>query len=231
MTSRWMIVPLVALAGALLFALPSRAQVRGGAAVHTGPRHQQAPPFAGGRNGFGHRGRRGFYNDGLFYYPDLFPGDYEETEQTPVQQVVVPPAQPQRAEPPAKPIEPVILEEQNGQWVRLPIGSQTPFSAEQTTPAQSSASGGRTSDEAMSQQSVQLPPAVLVFRDGHQEEVRNYMIQGNSLYTTADYWNTGSWTRKIPLADLDVPASLKVNAERGTKFNLPRGPNQVVVRF
>jgi hypothetical protein len=77
----------------------------------------------------------------------------------------------------------------------------------------------------------QLPPAVIVFRDGHNEELGKYMIQGNVLFTNADYWSTGSWTRKIPLAELDIPASLKLNKERGTKFNLPSGPNEVVIRF
>ncbi len=63
------------------------------------------------------------------------------------------------------------------------------------------------------------------------EELGKYMIQGVVLLTTADYWSTGSWTRKIPLAELDIPASLKLNRERGSKFNLPSGPNEVVVRF
>lgn len=63
------------------------------------------------------------------------------------------------------------------------------------------------------------------------EEVQKYMIQGGVLYTTSDYWTTGSWTRKIPLAELDIPASLKLNKERGTKFNLPSAPNEVVIRF
>jgi hypothetical protein len=76
-----------------------------------------------------------------------------------------------------------------------------------------------------------LPPAVLVFRDGHQEEVERYVVHGNVLYSSADYWTTGSWTRKIPIAELDVPASLKLNAERGGKLSLPTRPNEVVVRF
>jgi len=30
---------------------------------------------------------------------------------------------------------------------------------------------------------------------------------------------------------LDIPASLKLNNERGAKFSLPSGPNEIVVRF
>jgi hypothetical protein len=189
-----------------------------------------APPFAPARRNDG-RGRRGL--NGFFFYPDYYPDYYEQAspEEAPVQQVVIqPPASP---EPPAKPIEPLVLEERGGEWVRVPIGSQVSVSQQPVQGNSAQARGLRSvsAEEGASQPPVELPPAVLVFRDGHQEEVRDYMIQGNILYTNADYWSTGSWTRKIPLADLDVPASLKLNAERGAKFNLPRGPNQVVVRF
>jgi hypothetical protein len=57
------------------------------------------------------------------------------------------------------------------------------------------------------------------------------MNKGDVLYTSADYWNIGSRTRKILVAELDVPASVKLNAERGAKFNLPSGPNEIVVGF
>ena len=63
------------------------------------------------------------------------------------------------------------------------------------------------------------------------EELGKYMIQGDSLYTNSDYWQSGSWTRRIPLKQLDIPASLKLNQSLGTKFNLPSGPSEVMVRF
>jgi hypothetical protein len=56
------------------------------------------------------------------------------------------------------------------------------------------------------------------------------VIVGRTLYTTADYWTTGSWTRKVEIAELNVPATLKLNHERGTKFSLPSGPTEVMVR-
>ena len=71
---------------------------------------------------------------------------------------------------------------------------------------------------------------MLVFRDGRQENVSSYTIIGKVLYTNADYWTTGSWTKKIQLADLDLPATLKLNQERGANFVLPAGPNEVVMR-
>ena len=76
----------------------------------------------------------------------------------------------------------------------------------------------------------ELPPAVLVFRDGRKEEVSNYTIMNGTIYSKADYWTTGSWNRKIQIADLDVPATLKLNQERGLNFVLPAGPDEVVIR-
>jgi len=71
---------------------------------------------------------------------------------------------------------------------------------------------------------------VLVFRDGRTEEVSDYTIMSGTIYSKADYWSSGSWTRKIQIADLDVPATLKQNQERGLSFVLPSGPNEVVMR-
>src|SRR5512146_62219 len=60
---------------------------------------------------------------------------------------------------------------------------------------------------------------VLVFKDGHQMEVANYAIMGSNLYLFAgDH-------RKIPLSDLDLDATVKVNEERGTDFRVPAPQN------
>lgn len=58
----------------------------------------------------------------------------------------------------------------------------------------------------------------------------SYSIIGTTLYTKADYLTTGAWTRKVLLADLDLPATIKQNQDRGLKFDLPSGPNEVVLR-
>jgi hypothetical protein len=77
----------------------------------------------------------------------------------------------------------------------------------------------------------ELPPDILVFRDGHEGEVKSYTIIGGILYAKANYWTTGSWTRKIEISNLDVPATLKLNQERGLNFTLPSGPQEVVIRM
>jgi hypothetical protein len=58
-------------------------------------------------------------------------------------------------------------------------------------------------------------PTVLVFRDGHQQEVTNYAIMGQTVYVLDDR------TQKIPLANLDVPGTVKANDDRGMEFKIP----------
>ncbi len=60
-----------------------------------------------------------------------------------------------------------------------------------------------------------VPATVLIFRDQHQQEVRNYAIVGQIL------WNFGARTQKIPLADLNLAATTKANDDRGLTFRFP----------
>ncbi len=59
-------------------------------------------------------------------------------------------------------------------------------------------------------------PTVLVFRDGHKQEVTNYAIMGQTVYIF------DSRTKKIALADLDVPATIKANDDQGVEFQVPK---------
>jgi hypothetical protein len=70
-----------------------------------------------------------------------------------------------------------------------------------------------------------------VFRDGHQEAIERYLIQGDVIYASVDYWNGGSWTREIPIGELNIAATLKLNKERGGKFKLPSGPSEIILHF
>ena len=61
------------------------------------------------------------------------------------------------------------------------------------------------------------PPAtLLVYRDGHQMEVQNYAILGKTLWIFSD-----QSTRRVPLADLDLASTQRVNGERGVDFVAP----------
>lgn len=60
-------------------------------------------------------------------------------------------------------------------------------------------------------------PTVLVFRDQRVQEIQNYAIVGETMVVIADQRQ-----RKIPLRDIDVAATTKLNDERGVDFQVPR---------
>jgi hypothetical protein len=60
------------------------------------------------------------------------------------------------------------------------------------------------------------PNTVLIFKDGHKSEVQNYAIVGATLFDFSE-----GRSRKILLADLDLPATQKANDERGVDFQVP----------
>ena len=69
-----------------------------------------------------------------------------------------------------------------------------------------------------------------MFRDGHQEEASKYTVVNKTIYIKSNYWSSGSWTRKIPIAELDLPATLQANQARGAKFTLPSSPGEIMMR-
>jgi hypothetical protein len=60
------------------------------------------------------------------------------------------------------------------------------------------------------------PSTVLIFKDGHQSDVINYAIVGDTLFD----FGTGR-THKILLADLDLAATRKANDDHGVDFQIP----------
>jgi hypothetical protein len=63
------------------------------------------------------------------------------------------------------------------------------------------------------------PPTVLIFRDGHQSEVHNYAVTGQTLWIFSE-----ERARKVPLADLDLDATRTANEERGVEFAVQAKP-------
>ena len=127
----------------------------------------------------------------------------------------------------AKPAESVVVELRGDHWVRLTSTGPVEI-APQAPPSGASVKALAAFDQTPA--SPPLPAAMLVFRDGHQEAAARYTIIGNTLYLKSDYWTSGSWTRKIPMSDLNIPATLKANQDRGTKFTLPSRPSEVILR-
>jgi len=105
-----------------------------------------------------------------------------------------------------------------------PPADQTPHIVVDTQPAKRDAAADDDSDSLPPPVTAQskherdagpLDSTVLVFRDGHQQEVSNYAIMGQTVYVF------DMRTQKIALGDLDVPATIKANDDRGVEFQLP----------
>lgn len=59
-------------------------------------------------------------------------------------------------------------------------------------------------------------PVVLVFQDKHTQEAENYAIVGQTIWV----FNEQRATR-IPMSEIDIPATQKANEERGVQFEIP----------
>ncbi len=57
---------------------------------------------------------------------------------------------------------------------------------------------------------------VLVYRNHHSEEIENYAIVGKTLWVFNE-----QRARKVPMVELDVPATIKANEARDIDFRLP----------
>lgn len=74
----------------------------------------------------------------------------------------------------------------------------------------------RESQSTQGRAKMDLQPTELVFRDKHTEEVQNYAIVGQTLWVLS-----AQRARKIPLAEIDIPATKKANDDHGVGFQLP----------
>jgi hypothetical protein len=77
-------------------------------------------------------------------------------------------------------------------------------------------SRGAPSTEIPAAAAEKPPATLLVYRDGHQVEVQNYAILGKTLWIFS-----AQTTRRVPLADLDLTATQRVNGDRGVDFSTP----------
>lgn len=203
----------------------NRGSMSGGQGPASAAHHGFAP--AGNRNSIGISGipfgefhRRGFRRAGSLYWPyfysDYYPDSYDYENRPPAP--APPPAPAATSQARQEPVpDPVLLELQGNHWVKV---SSFAMPSAQTEAA----------IQADARLPKEMPPTVLVYRDGHSEELTSYSIIGTSIYTKSDYWSNGAWTRTIQIADLDIPATLKQNQQRGVKFELPSGPNEVMIR-
>jgi len=193
-----------------------------------------------------------FFGDS-FNPDDIYSTGYPVASQPPVillqaARALATPAEYADREPPLS--QPLVIELQNGRYVRitstaangepLPLASSPSLtkpksaSTHSTHPPEKIVIPSKTRDlgfaSAASSPPRDLPPALLVFRDGHSVEVRDYTIADGILYASGDYYTDGYWTKRIALSTLNVSQTLEANAQRNVKFVLPSSPNEVITR-
>ncbi len=101
------------------------------------------------------------------------------------------------------------------QYIEVP--TPQPIVIEQPQPEPAPQPAPPPQPTAKPQPEPELPPTVLVFRDQHREEIRNYAIVDTTLYV----FQPDGRRKKISLSDLDLAATEKVNDERGVEFRVP----------
>jgi hypothetical protein len=201
---------ILALAASAILAVPAVAQRGGmgrggfGGFAHGG--------FNAGR---GHGSGRGF---AYFGDPFLYPGYPTETFiETPAQFVAPPPAAVSTT-PIQTNADPLTIELQGNQYVR-----RASSSGQNQIPEADYAPSAPARPDA--------PRPVLIYADGHREEVPDYAIADGVIYVHGNYYQNGYWTKRIPLSTIDLPATVEANHQRGVRFLLPTAPNVVVASF
>jgi hypothetical protein len=216
----------IALFGAVVGLPLSQAQLRGPAITIPGP----PTGVRFGRAGAGHFPGPGLLLGAPYVYPD-----YSSLPAAEPQVIVVQMPSPVEAAPAEPKSEPLLIEWRGDRYVRLSgasangtPGHEAAVPLDYREPEAAKSTAGRAA--AAEPAPPELTPVVLVYRDGHREQIREYSIANGMIYARGDYWNDGYWTKKIQLAALDLPATARASQELGSKFVLPTSPNEVILQ-
>jgi hypothetical protein len=201
---------------------------RGFPAAHFSPR-----PYGSFHAGYG-----GFARSGSFFYPlgdglyaDALDAGYPVASQPPVAILQAPSDRAAEARPAG---EPVMIELQGDRYVRLSgpatNGAVTlDLQASTESPQARPVRQGSDVQDKVQQKVARQESVALIFRDGHREEVSDYVIANGVLYAHSNYYTSGAWTKNIDVATLDVPATVSYNQSQGVRFQLPNAGNEVIV--
>lgn len=193
-----------------------------------------AGPFAHHRDSI----QRVYYLDGVPYFYADYP--LQPASEPAPQVIVVETPAPAAVAPPEVKAAPLLIELQGDRYVRyggvqasaergadVPPGYVDKISS-RVVASRTAVAHDQPRSATTAESTVEVPPAVLVYRDGHREEAASYAIVGATLYAHGTDWQRGYWTLQIPLSTLDLRATAKANQEHGIQFLLPTAPNEVV---
>jgi len=155
----------------------------------------------GGHGQGGHNGHHHNHYTSAYYVPYAYPVEVP---------VAVEPDQPdvaadEQIDAPA----PTVFE-------RRPVVQPAPYTAVAPRPTPAADPNGKHVN--LSPVSDEKIPVVIVFKDGHQQEIANgnYAIVGNLLYDLS-----GPVAHKIKLDDVDLAQTIQQNEDRGVEFSVP----------
>lgn len=167
---------------------------------------------------------------------DTFASGYSIPAPPPVFMMQPSPASEGMAAQPQPSSQPLLIELQGDRYVRLTDGEPTSATGDSRDPSASTVlirpenAAQAGTNPAVARPPSALTPAVLVFRDGRIEEVRDYAIASGVIYARGNYYTDGYWNKTIALYDLNLPETIQSNAARGVRFVLPSAPNEVITR-
>lgn len=189
----------------------------GGANTHNGPSNsgviQPNFPHSPGASHHGdHHPHHTANGNGIAYYPYVYPYVYAVPYTADTADADTPTDD--ADDDPEYQGGPTIFDRRgSGADSYVPPVDNAPPAHAQTQDAQAT---GEAQADTSPAPAPQLDPTVLVFKDGHQVEIRNYAVVSLTLYDL-----TPGHPRKIALADLDLVATEKLNDDRGVSFELP----------
>jgi hypothetical protein len=101
------------------------------------------------------------------------------------------------------------------------IGDSPQYQSDQQTDARDEKSAGKSDgvDATAAAPPEELVSTILIFRDGSHRELRNYALMGSSIYDLSV--KPGEGKMRIMLVDLDIPATIAANEQRGIEFRVP----------
>jgi hypothetical protein len=174
----------------------------------------------------------------LGYDPTEPPRESYVEQDAPPQVVIVQPASADESPRKTKPA-PLLIEWRGDRYVRFggadayaePGTSAHPDYAQPTSTSRPAKTPTSAAQKGSAESQAGELPAVLVFHDGHSEQLADYTIADGVIYIRGNDWQNGYWTKRIPLAALDSPATIRANQQRGVKFMLPSAPNVVIASF
>ena len=169
---------------------------------------------------------------GAVYLPlfDPFYADYLSTPQYPASQppvIIMQPAAAPSAPVSSPPPQPLVIELRGDRYVQ--IGGEADSQPEIINRTLASSIAPEKNAGAHSSPALHYTVTVLLFRDGHREEVSNYTIVDGFLYASTSYYTAGAWIRKVELSSLDLPETIASNQSHGVQFRLPSAANEVIV--